>query len=253
MTPHDVMSEVSPIFNRVGAAWYFAPETMEAGQAVGLDGLRFYFVGRGGTLGDVDHRVVSAAFGYFEPGMVAKYWTTGRERCPVAQAVAAHLGACEAFGRSTLAGVGDLDRFCEVAGRLVDVAATDLGGLPLFAGHVAQPLPDDAPARAIRLIATLREWRGSVHLACVAAAGLPTGVAHAVRRPDMVGFFGWGDGAGPEATDADLAALTEADRMTDAAVLRSYGALDTDELDALVSGARAVGAAVPGATAGQDG
>ena len=47
------------------------------------------------------------------------------------------------------------------------LAATDGDSLPLFAAINAEPRVDDAPGRAMQLIAVLREFRGSAHLLAV--------------------------------------------------------------------------------------
>lgn len=240
MDATEVIAATSPVFAVHGAVWYFTPATLAAGREVGLDGMRFYLCGRGGVLGDVDWRVVAAAFGYFHPAVVARLWTTARERCDVATAVAAHLGACAAWGRERYGEVAGTDAFCGAAGRLVEAAAADLGGLPLFAGYAAQPLPDDAPGRAAVLVATLRELRGSAHLAAVVASGLPTAVAHAIRRPDDLATFGWRGDEAPVPTDEDRRRLAEADRMTDEALLRAFRQLPDDDLATLASWAGAV-------------
>lgn len=243
MEAKEAVQTVSPIFAAAGAAWYFLPETLAAGKEVGLDGLRFYFMGRGGTLGDVDWRTVASAFGYFKPSLIERMWTTGQERCPVAAARDAHLAACAQFGRTRLAGL-DLGGFCDAAGAVVATACQDPGSLPLFAAYAAQPLPQDEPGRAIQLIATLRELRGSLHLACVVATGLPTAVAHSIRRPSDVEVFGWTKGEVPEPTDEDRGKLNEADRMTDQALTRHYLGLGPRASADLVAGARAVEAAL---------
>lgn len=243
METQETIQTISPIFAAAGAAWYFLPETLAAGKEIGLDGLRFYFMGRGGTLGDVDWRTVASAFGYFKPALIERMWTTGQERCPVAKARDAHLGACAQFGRTRLTGL-DLGGFCEAAELVVTAACNDPGSLPLFAAYAGQALPQDEPARASQLIATLRELRGSVHLACVVAAGLPTAVAHALRRPSDVEAFGWGPGEVPEPTEDDRRKLSEADRMTDQVLARHYQGLSGQASADLVAGARAVEAAL---------
>ncbi|HET9691319.1 MAG TPA: hypothetical protein VFP61_09200 [Acidimicrobiales bacterium] len=242
----ELAAAVSPTFASAGSAWYFTEATRAAGKALGLDGMRFYVLGRGGVLGEVDWRIVWSAFGYFSPALIERLWTTGAERCPVERARQAHLEACEAWGREQLADVAGLPAFCEAADRVVTAAAGDLGGLTLFAGYAAQPLPDDLPARAARLVAALREHRGSAHLAAVAAVGLATPVAHAMRRPGMVEGFGWEAGSLPEATDDDRRLLAEADRLTDRATARPYRALDAAGADALRAGADGIAAALAG-------
>lgn len=245
MDTQETVQTVSPIFASAGSAWYFVPETLAAGKDVGLDGFRFYFLGRGGALGDVDWRTVASAFGYFKPALIEHMWTTGRESCPVIKARDAHLAACAQFGRSRLAGL-DLAGFCDAAEVVVATACEDPGSLPLFAGYASQPLPEDQPARAMQLVSTLRELRGSVHLACVVASGLRTPVAHAIRRPSDVETFGWGPGEVPEPTEDDRRRLGEADRMTDHVLARHYLGLSPQGCADLVAGARAIEAALAG-------
>ena len=66
----------------IGSAFYFHPDTLATGKASGLDGFRFYFVGRGGVLGDVEADVVHSAFGYFEPALFATMWNSAKEIIP---------------------------------------------------------------------------------------------------------------------------------------------------------------------------
>lgn len=223
MTRQQVIDDVSPIIGRVGGAWYFAPETVQVGKDLGLGGLRLYFYGRGGVLGDVEWPVVLSAFGYFKPALIEKMWTTSRDRCDRATAVTAHLAALHDFGRRHLAAVSGLEGFCATAEAVTAAALEDPTGLTLFAGYAAQPLPDDAPARAMHHVAVLRELRGSVHLTAVVASGLPSAVAHAIRRPDDVQSFGWGEGEVPAPTEEDRRRLAAADRATDEVLARFYG------------------------------
>ena len=70
MTNDEFVSTACPIISVCGSAFYFAPSTLAIGADLGLDGVGFYVMGRGGVLGDVEPRVVSAAFGYFNPALV---------------------------------------------------------------------------------------------------------------------------------------------------------------------------------------
>jgi hypothetical protein len=243
--PDQLVNEACPVFGRVGSAWYFTPETVAVGDRLGLGALRFYFLGRGGVLGEVDWRVVSSSFGYFAPSLVEKMWTSARERCEVRVAADAHWEACADFGRRSLADTPGLDRFCAAADRVVTAAVADAGGLTLFAGYASLPLADDLPARASQLVAVLRELRGSAHLCAVVASGLATPIAHALRRPDDIGTFGWGEGQLPSPTDDDRRLLAAADEATDRVVARRFGVLDAAGREALASGAQAIGEAVP--------
>ncbi|MHB8505447.1 MAG: helix-turn-helix domain-containing protein, partial [Acidimicrobiales bacterium] len=137
----------------------------------------------------MDWQVVASAFGYFKPALIEQMWTSSRERCDLATAVDAHLGALHDFGRLRLAGVEGLEAFSAAAATVTAAAMGDPAGLTLFAGYARLPVPDDPPARAMHHVAVLRELRGSVHLAAVVAAGLTTSVAHAIRRRADVGTF----------------------------------------------------------------
>ena len=116
--------------------------------------------------------------------------------------------------------------------------------LALYAGIAAEPLPDDAPARAYRNVVTLREFRGSIHLLAIVAAGLHPATAHAIRRPDDVAMFGYEQA--PVASDADEAALRAADVRTDELLAAWYDVLDDGQRTALADGADAIAAALGG-------
>ncbi len=224
----ELVRTVSPVVRKLGAAWYFTPETMQVGAELGLDGFRFYFLGRGGVLGDVEWPVVHAAFGYFEPSLLEKMWTSGSARARPRDAARAHLRACAEHGRRHLSDVDGLGAFCEAAEAVVREARRDPAGLSLFAGVASEPLPDDLPGRAMVVTAVLRELRGSAHLLAVAASGLPTPVAHRISRPDDMALFGWGPGSVPEPTAADRAAHRAAEELTDQMVGRFYAVVGGD-------------------------
>jgi hypothetical protein len=64
MQPLDVMSAIAKQTGDIGASFYFDPATVARSKELGLDGYRFYFLGRGGVLGDVDSAVIHSAFGW---------------------------------------------------------------------------------------------------------------------------------------------------------------------------------------------
>ena len=224
----------------IGAAFYFHPDTLERGKQLGLDGFRFYFLGRGGVLGDVEADVIRSAFGYFEPGLLAKMWTTAKERLAPRDAARAYHECCHAFGRSTFADVGGLDAYVDAATAVI--GAVDGGALALFAGVRAEPVPDDAPGAASHQAMVLREMRGSAHLAAVAAVGLPTPIAHAIKRPDDIALFGYE--VPPTVTADDRAALDRAESITDDILAQAFGVLDDAQSEALVAGTLAMHAAI---------
>ncbi|MFV0526890.1 MAG: SCO6745 family protein [Acidimicrobiales bacterium] len=242
MTPAELVAEAHPKIGALGAAFYFAPATLAKGKELGLDGMRFYFLGRGGVLGDCEPSVVGCAFGYFAPGAVAKLWTSGREIIDPREAGRVYTECARDFGRATFGSLDGLDKYCAAAETIVEAA--DAASLPLFAGLAAEPLSDDVPGRAMQLTAVLREFRGSAHLAAVRSLNLDPAVAHAIKRPEMVESFGYPEP--PSITDADRALLDEAEIRTDAMVLPAFSALDAGGADALVAGLDAMTAAIDG-------
>lgn len=240
MKSMELVQAACPRIGSLGSAFYFDPMTVAKGKELGLDGFRFYMLGRGGVLGDVEPQVIQSAFGYFEPGLIVKIWNSAKERMAPRDAAAAYLEAAHEFGRRTFADVDGLDAYCAAA-EAVNEAANP-AALPLYAGLSAEPLADDLPARAMQLTAILREYRGSVHLVALRAKGLDDGVAHAIKRPDDVATFGWAEA--PTITDDDRAKHEAAEALTDELVLEAYGVLDDAGGGALLAGLDAMEAAV---------
>ncbi|GIX49113.1 MAG: hypothetical protein KatS3mg131_3324 [Candidatus Tectimicrobiota bacterium] len=236
----ELIKETSPIIGKAGAAFYFHPDTLARGREIGLDGFRFYMLGRGGVLGDAEAEVVASAFGYFHPALVARMWNSARERVAPREAARVYFQCCAHLGRVKLAQVEGLEAFCAAAEKVI--AAANPAGLPLYAGIAAQPRVEDLPGRALQLVAVLRELRGSLHLVAVVASGLAPEVAHAIRRPNDVKTFGW-DPA-PTYTEADRAKLDAAEALTNALLVPPYSALDETARAAFLDGVRAIGAAL---------
>jgi len=232
MTPIETVQLTSPLINAAGAAFYFNPDTLAQGEELGFDGFRFYFLGRGGVLGDVEPAVVASAFGYFNTGMVATMWEAGKEIMPPREAAKTYLECAAKFGRGALGDASGLSQFNDAAEKLIN--SIDVSGLALFAGIAAEPLPDDAPGRAYRNICTLRELRGSVHLLAVVASGLVPAVAHTIRRPEMAAAFGW-DPA-PEISERDSIALDAAEDLTDQLMASMFEVFSSDEGEAFAAG-----------------
>jgi hypothetical protein len=242
-----LVTRASQPINRIGPAFYFVPETVAVGKEHGLDGFRFYFLGRGGVLGDVEWPIVSSAFGYFKPSLVEKMWTTAKQRYPVADGARDYLGCLQDFGRAHLSAVDGLEAFCEAAAAVNDAARADPSGLPLWAGLASQPLAEDLPAKAMQLIATLRELRGSAHLVAVVASELPTPVAHRIHRPKDLAAFGWSEEDIRVPTDEDRSLLDAANDLTNRLMAPAYSVLDEDGAAALLHGLDGAVAALPDA------
>jgi hypothetical protein len=234
MTIEELVAVVCPRIGDLGWTYYFDRATVAKGTELGLDVVHFYFLGRGGVLGDVEPEVVTSAFGYFNPTLVSQMWSEGRAVVAPRDAARAHWSCAADLGRARLSALPGLGDFCRSAGAVTDAA--DSVGLTLFAAFRAEPLVDDIPGRAMQLLALLREFRGSAHLLAVRVSGLDTKTAHFIRRPNDIGMFGWNVEDAPEMGPIQLAALAEADALTDALVTPAYSILDQAGWQALVGG-----------------
>jgi hypothetical protein len=101
MTPQEIMRTIAEPTGPIGSAFYFHPDTMARGKELGLDGFRFYVLGRGGVLGDVDAAVVHAAFGYFHPDMISNLWNSAKEVMAPRDGAREYLACAHAMARTT--------------------------------------------------------------------------------------------------------------------------------------------------------
>ena len=158
----------------VHAVTYFAPESLEAAQDVGVRGFwRSYFGFRAAPLGACSAGPVTAAFFGFAPSMVARaipsVWDLAT---PDALVEARAKGATAALRR--LAG-DELHEALEDGWVLATlegaIAHQPPGGRPLFAANRALDR-SDVPVTALWQLATvLREHRGDGHVAAWTVAG----------------------------------------------------------------------------------
>ena len=158
MDPRETITAIAPKTGDIGSAFYFHPDTVAMAKGLGLDGFRMYFLGRGGVLGDVEPDVVSSAFGYFEPGLLAHMWNTAKAVMPPRDAARAYMAANHDLGRAKLADVAGLDEYADAAAAVV--ASVDVGGLPAVRRRAcragagrragAGDPPGDGPARDAR-------------------------------------------------------------------------------------------------------
>lgn len=238
MTNEELLATACPIINEIGPAFYFIPETSAVGKELGLRGMEFYVLGRGGPLGDCDGGALAAAFGYFKPSMIGGIWDDARSRVDPRTAGRAHLECCAAFGRAKMSGVANLDALVAALDAVNNAADPD--GLGLYAAMRTEPLATDAPARAMQLVALLREFRGSAHLIALRASGIDTKTAHHVKRPDMVQAFGYTEEDAPTITDATHAKMAAAEALTDALCAPAYAVLSEADRAVLASGVAAM-------------
>ncbi len=240
MNPRDVMQATAPKIGDIGAAFYFDPDTLQTGKEAGLDGFRFYFLGRGGALGDVEPGVIRAAFGYFEPGLVEKIWTSAKQVMNPREAARLYMSCAHDMGRKKFAGIEGLEGFIDAATEVI--ANVEGASLPLFEAVRCEPVPDDVPAAAMHQAMVLRELRGSVHLLALTASGVESTHAHGIRRPDEFKLFGYETEI--TVTETDRARWLRAEELTDTILVRAYDHLSPEQTDAFVAGVDAMHAAV---------
>ncbi len=204
----------SKAIHDLGSAFMLHKETMaRAGENGYENPFAFYFAGRGGVLGDVDAQVVYSAFGWFAPSVVRAMWDAGVAVHGAREAAARYFAACADWGRDHLAGVDGLERFGDLAERVVSAAETS--GRSLFAGWKVQPRVADGPGRAMQLVHVMREWRGSNHLVGTTAAGLsPLEAILGQDGEDQARFFGWPEPF-PAVTEDVKRRRVEAEGITD--------------------------------------
>ena len=240
MTPIELVQAASPIIGGIGGAFYFDPVTLSRGKELGLDGFRFYLLGRCGVLGDVEAKVAQSAMGYFEPSMVEKLWDSARDRVQPREAGREYLACAQTFGVTKFSGLDGLAAYADAAQKVI--TAQDPAALALFSGIAAEPLASDPAALAMQMTTVLREMRGSVHLVALAACGLSPQMAHRVRRPDDIAMFGWHEGV--EVTDDHRTRWQAAETLTDEILVPAWSSVTETEAQAIVETVSAMQAAL---------
>lgn len=238
MTNDELIEQVCPLINDTGWAYYFTPTTMARGAELGLKGPQFYFIGRGGLLGNCDSSVVAAAFGYFNPDVVKRAWDSSRQVIDPLVAGRAHLECSAVTGREKLSNVANLDSFIDAANKVNDAANPE--ALALYSAFRSEPLVSDNPGRAMQLVSVLREFRGSAHLVAVRAMGLTGKQAHFIKRPNDIAMFGWSAEDAPQIDDDARRRLDEAEQLTDRIVAPAFAVLNEKERADLLAGAEAI-------------
>jgi hypothetical protein len=87
----DLLRRGQQLAGELGGLFYFAPGSLQQASALGLNPSQWYFLGRGGALGDVHAAVVDSALGYFAPSVVATYWDSGRAIVSPREVTRAHI------------------------------------------------------------------------------------------------------------------------------------------------------------------
>jgi hypothetical protein len=243
VTAADLVRRGHPLVSDLGGLFYFAPGSLQRAAALGLSPSQWYFLGRGGALGDVAAAVVDSALGYFAPSVVSEHWDSGRAVVPPRVVARAHIESCRDFGRRHLDGAPFLASFVPAAAKVL-AAASPLA-LPLFAGIRSFALADDQPGAATQVTAMIREFGAGVHLLAVAAAGLEPKKAHWLTRPDAWAGFGYRPDDVPHVTELDTERLARADELTRELLEPAYSALTGTEGEDFLSGLAAMKSLLP--------
>lgn len=152
---------------------FWSEPVYDAYAALGLDFLQGYVYGRGCPLGDASPSVVAAAFGVFEPGLVADLFASGRAVCSVEDVRAAKEHGAVAALTTVLGSPDSIDGLADVVAVLRRACdAADPTGRALHAGLAGLDWPSDLLGQLWHACSILREHRGDGHLAALVAAGL---------------------------------------------------------------------------------
>ncbi len=170
---------LEPIVGQV----YFSPECHENYAALGFDTSQrkangvdlpdgpAYFTSRGSLMGQVPGQLVAAAFAVFNPAVVVPSVTLGWTKTDATTICQARdAGAIAQLERILGADPDGASRARELLSRAV--AGLRPEGRPLFAGVLAQPMPDTDLGAVWRLGDMLREYRGDSHTAAWISAGI---------------------------------------------------------------------------------
>lgn len=246
MTTHGTTTahELSETIYDTAAAFMLAPPTAAKATELGFaDPLQLYVAGRLGVLGDTTPEVAAAAHGFLSPAAAAEAWPAVGKVCSRETATRVFAEACAEYGETKLSSLSE-----DEAGRLADLAekiVDDAPATPLFAAWRAHPRPSSPRARAAHQLNLLREWRGGVHIAAVAAAGLrPLEAIMSDGGEFYAGAFGWPKPWPTAGGYAEQMAAISAE--VDAACGRVVGeVLTAAEADELVTLARKACALLP--------
>lgn len=162
----------------VHALTYFAPESRQAYESLGLVGYWMgYFAGRSAAMGEVGPGVVEATFYNFSPRVVRRAVPDCWARTTPAAALESRRAAVDIALRRVLgddaAKRDDIAEAARLARPLAEAATAERAGRPLFAGHADQPWPDDDDGAHMQLwwaATLLREHRGDGHIATLVEA-----------------------------------------------------------------------------------
>jgi hypothetical protein len=233
VTPEQTAAAGKRAILKLGGAFGHDPRTMRKARQLGLTGWAFYVAGRGGALGDVRADTVAGVLGFIAPEAVRDGWEAARKVAAPLDIAAHNLAECCRWGREHLSTLDGLERFVELAERVV--VSAEAAGLPLFAAWRSMPVPDDEPgARAAVLAHLLREHRGAAHLIAVRASNL-TPLEAIIAGPEKeAGAIAFGWQPPYPAVEPLMRRRAWAEALTDRIAGEAYRVLDPTERQELV-------------------
>lgn len=224
----------------VGYTFYFDAGTRARAKELGLRGVQYYGLGRGGVLGDVDAARVAEVFAFFDDTAVDLFWTTPRATADPVAIAEEYLRSAYDFADRTFGGI-DVDvlaRFGVAARAVAETSAP--GACPLVDGYRRFPAPADPVHAAYLGAIMLRELRGGLHVHAVAAAGLDPRSAIYLEDASLYASHGFREDEAPQVTDELRARKDRAEELTDEAMATALAVLDDAGRDAIAAGTRAL-------------
>jgi hypothetical protein len=223
---------------------YFAPDAIETYEAAGLKGgWMGYFASRSAAMGAVAPGVVTATFFNFHPKMVERALPDAWRLSSPGDALAARLKIAESALQLLLDDALSSPDIADAAELAIRAARSgDAAGRPLFAAHVALPLPGKPHLDLWAACTALREHRGDGHVACLVEAGLDgceanviAAAAGFVKTQSQQKFRGWSEEEWAAALDRlEGRGLVDGEALTDEG--RALKGAIEDKTDRLATG-----------------
>lgn len=153
------------------AFYYFATETREAYEGIGLKGFaQCYVAGRAAPMGAVGPGVARATFFNFHPQVMERALPSAWEIASPTAVLEARANAVERMFARIEAPTDGLAEATALAREAA--AAADLAGRPLAAGNADVATPGSPYADLWQALAVLREHRGDGHVALLTSSRL---------------------------------------------------------------------------------
>lgn len=198
---------------------YFAKEPQDNYAALGLDDYaQGYFPSRGACLGSPSGRLITAAFGVFNPDIVLPAVDAAWKKTTPEQILAARENGAATALRRMLPDSEDVDRAVRLLRSTME--SCDYAGRPLFAGLLSLPFPSDRFGALWRVCDYVRERRGDGHIAAWVSHGcdaveisLLTELAWGIPPKSYIFTRGWT----AEQVDAGVARLEAKGYVADGA------------------------------------